>query len=138
MEQFLQFLSEQWILATALIVCLALLLRYESAKGGPTLSPQQLINEVNRNQAVVVDLRDSKEFDQGHIVDALSIPHAKLNDRLAELGSYKERPVVLVCKMGQHSGAAGKQLKAAGFEQVSRLNGGMMEWTNLQLPLITQ
>ncbi|WP_235015390.1 rhodanese-like domain-containing protein [Oceanicoccus sp. KOV_DT_Chl] len=83
-------------------------------------------------------MRDSKEFDQGHIVDALHIPHAKLADRINELEAKKSQPVVLVCKIGQHSGAAGKQLKAAGFEHVFRLNGGMMEWSSQQLPLVTK
>ena len=138
MELFLQFLSEQWILATALIVCIALMVRHESAKGGPTLSPQELINKVNREEAVVVDLRDSKDYEQGHIVDAISMPYAKIAERMAELDKQKDKPLVLVCKMGQHSGTAGKQFKAAGFEQVFRLNGGMMEWSGQQLPLITK
>ena len=48
----------------------------------------------------------------------------------------KQRPVILVCKMGQSAGAAGKQLKAAGFEKVYKMGGGMMEWGNLQLPTV--
>ncbi len=138
MALFLEFLAEQWIVASALIVCIGLLVRHESAKGGPTLTPQQLITEVNQKQALVVDLRDSKEFDQGHIVDAINIPHAKLAGRMAELESSKGKPIILVCKMGQHSGAAGKALATEGFEQVSRLSGGMMEWQNMQLPLVTK
>ena len=138
MALFLEFLAEQWIVASALIVCIGLLVRHESAKGGPTLTPQQLITEVNQKQALVVDLRDNKEFDQGHIVDAINIPHAKLAGRMAELESSKDKPIILVCKMGQHSGAAGKALATEGFEQVSRLSGGMMEWQNMQLPLVTK
>ena len=138
MALFLEFLTEQWIVATALIVCIILLIKHESRKGGPTLSPQQVINLVNREQAVVVDLRDSKEFQQGHIVDALNIPHAKLAERVAELESYRDKPLILVCKMGQHSGAAGKTLAAKGFEQVSRLSGGMMEWQTSQLPVVVK
>ena len=138
MALFIEFLSAQWMLVAALVVCLTLLFRHESKKGGPTLSPQQLVGLVNQQQAVVVDIRDGKEFQQGHIVDAINIPYAKLASRLAELDAYKEKPIVLVCKMGQHSGAAGKQLVAAGFEQVSRLSGGMSEWQNSQLPLVSK
>ena len=138
MAQLLEFLAEQWILASALIVCIILLIKHESRKGGPTLSPQQLISLVNKEEAVIVDLRDSNEFKQGHIVDALNIPHAKLADRMAELESYRDKPLILVCKMGQHSGAAGKTLAASGFEQVSRLSGGMMEWQSSQLPLVSK
>ena len=138
MALFLQFLAEQWILASALLVCGILLVRHESAKGGPTLSPQQVINLVNQQQAVVEDLRDTADFGQGHIVDAVNIPHTKWAERKVEIDSYKDRPIVLVCKLGQHGGAIGKQLTADGFKQVSRLSGGIAEWQNQQLPLVTK
>ena len=138
MAQFLEFLAEQWIYAGGLVVCLVLLFQHEGRKGGPTLTTQQLILQVNQQQAVVIDLRDDKAFKEGHIVDALNIPHAKLAGRLAELKSYRDKPLILVCNMGQHAGAAGKVLRADGFEQVSRLAGGMMEWNNSQLPLVTK
>jgi rhodanese-related sulfurtransferase len=138
MAQFIEFLSQQWMLVSALIVCLALLLRHESRKGGESLTTQQMINQINKDKAVVVDLRESSEFNQGHIVDAINIPHNKLASRIDELQRYKDKPIVLVCKLGQHSGAAGKQLAAAGYEQVSRLSGGMAEWQSSQLPLVTK
>lgn len=136
MALFIEFLSQQWILATALLACLTLLMQYESRKGGPLLSPQQLINKVNQQQAVVIDLREVAEFDAGHIVDAINIPNAKLAARIVELEQYREKPVVLVCKMGQHSGAAGKILSASDFGDVSRLKGGMAEWQASQLPVV--
>lgn len=138
MALFIDFLVEQWMYAAGLVVCIGLLIRHESRKGGPTLNPQQLVNHINQQQAVVVDLREAGEFKQGHIVNAINIPHAKLASRIGELDAYKSKPLVLVCKMGQHSGAAGKQLVEAGFEQVSRLSGGMAEWQNSQLPLVTK
>ena len=70
-------------------------------------------------------------------MDALHIPASKLADRMAELEKYRSKPIVLVCKMGQQSGAAGKQLKAQKFEQVYKMSGGMMEWGNLQLPTVS-
>lgn len=137
MALFLEFVTQQWMLVGALLVCIILLVKHESRRGGPTLTPQQVINKVNAEQAVIVDLRDAKEFKAGHIVDAINIPHAKLADKVSELESYRNKPLILVCKMGQHSGAAGKTLRAKGFEDVSRLNGGMMEWNSSQLPLVT-
>ena len=104
----------------------------------PSVSPQQAIGLINSEQGVFVDLRDAADFKQGHIVEALNIPAAKLPARMAELEKYRERPVVLVCKMGQQSGAAGKQLKAAGFNKVYKMTGGMMEWGNLQLPTVSK
>lgn len=136
MAQFLAFLAEQWVLVTGLVVCIVLLLQHESRKGGPSITPQQLINQVNQDDAVVVDLRDPAEFRKGHIVDALNVPHSKLADSLSELETYKDKPMILVCKLGQHSGMAGKTLAAQGFEKVSRLSGGIAQWQNAQLPLV--
>jgi rhodanese-related sulfurtransferase len=138
MALFIDFLVEQWFYVLPLVVCLTLLMQHESRKGGPTLTTQQLINKVNQEQGVVVDIRGNDEFSEGHIVDALNIPQAKVVDRMAELEPYRDRPIILVCKMGQNTGAIGKQLRAKGFENVYRLSGGMTEWTSSQLPLVTK
>jgi rhodanese-related sulfurtransferase len=137
MALFLEFLTQQWILAAALLAVVAMLLMHETRKSGPSLSPQKAINIVNAEQGVFLDLRDAGDYKQGHIVDALHIPSAKLADRMAELEKYRNKPIVLVCKMGQQSGAAGKQLKGGNFEKVYKMTGGMMEWRNLQLPTVS-
>lgn len=136
MDQFIVFLGQQWILVGILIASVFLLVKHESNKGGASLSPQQVINVVNQQEGVVVDLRDAADFKAGHVVDAINIPASKLASKVSELESYRNRPIILVCKMGQHSGAAGKTLAAQGFENISRMQGGMMEWQNMQLPLI--
>ena len=136
MALYLEFVAQQWILVAALLVAIGMLVFHEARKSGPSLSPQQAINLVNSEQGVFVDLRDAGDFKQGHIVDALNIPAAKVATRAAELDKYRDKPVVLVCKMGQHSGAAGKQLKASGFARVYKMTGGMLEWGNLQLPTV--
>ncbi len=136
MALFLEFLVQQWILVAALLAVVVMLVLHETRRSGPSLSPQQAINLVNAEQGVFLDLRDGADFKRGHIVGAMHIPAAKLPERMAELEKYRDRPVVLVCKMGQQSGAAGKQLKASGFGRVYKMTGGMMEWANLQLPLV--
>jgi rhodanese-related sulfurtransferase len=136
MALFLEFLTQQWILAAALLAVVVMLLMHETRKSGPSLSPQKAINIVNAEQGVFLDLRDAADYKQGHIVDALHIPSAKLADRMPELEKFRNKPIVLVCKMGQQSGAAGKQLKANNFDKVYKMTGGMMEWSNLQLPTV--
>jgi len=137
MALFLEFLTQQWILAAALLAVIAMLLMHETRKSGPSLSPQKAINIVNAEQGVFLDLRDAADYKQGHIVDALHIPSAKLANRMPELEKFRNKPIVLVCKMGQQSGAAGKQLKANNFDKVYKMTGGMMEWSNLQLPTVS-
>jgi rhodanese-related sulfurtransferase len=136
MALFLEFLTEQWTLAVALLAVVVMLVLHEARKSGPSLSPQQAINMLNAEDGVFVDLRDAAEYKKGHIVGALNIPAAKLPDRMSELEKFKDKPVVVVCKMGQQSSTAGKQLKAENYEKVYKMSGGMMEWGNLQLPTV--
>lgn len=131
---FFEFLATQWLLVAALLVCFGLLFFHENRRGGATLSPQELVNLVNREQAVVVDIRDVKDYKSGHIVESVNIPFARLAERGSELP--KDKPLVLVCKMGSHSGAAGKTLAKQGFENIYRLRGGMLEWKASQLPMV--
>jgi rhodanese-related sulfurtransferase len=133
---FLEFLMQQWILVAALLSALGMLLFHETRKAGPALSPQQAITLVNSEDGVFLDVREGKDYKQGHIADALHIPFAKLKSREDELKAYRDRPVIIVCKMGQQAGAAAKQLRAAGFSKVYKMAGGMLEWRNLQLPLV--
>ena len=135
---FLEFLAEQWLLASALLACLLLLIFHETRRGGPSLTPHQLVTLVNQQEAAVVDLREPAEFRQGHIVGAINLPFNKVDERWGELESLRERPIVLVCKLGQHSGAVGKKLREKGFSQVHRLGGGLTEWHTAQLPLVKE
>lgn len=137
MALFLEFLAQQWILAGALLAVIIMLVLHETRKSGTAVSPQQAINLVNSQQGVFLDLRPAADFKQGHIVDALHIPSTKLEERIAELEKFRDKPIILVCKMGQQSGAAGKQLRANNFEQIYKMRGGMMEWSNLQLPTVS-
>jgi len=134
-ELFLAFISEQWMLVSALAVLAYAYAWTEKQKGGVTVSHHQLTRLVNDGSAVVVDLRDAAEFKGGHIVDALHIPHAKLSDRVNELKSHQTKTIILVDKMGQHAGTAGRVLKAKGFE-VNRLEGGMTDWQANNLPVV--
>ena len=137
MALFFEFLAQQWLLTAALLSVIVMLILHEGRKSGPSLTPQQAINLVNSNDGIFLDLRDAGAFSKGHIVGAVNIPASKLPERMVELEKYKDKPIVLVCKMGQQASAAGKQLKAANYSQVNKMTGGMMEWGNLQLPTVT-
>ena len=136
MELFFQFVAAKWYLFGAAGVIIALLVMHETRKGIPTLSPAQLTALVNREEAVVLDLRDAAEYRAGHIVDSIHMPFSKLSERVAELERYREKPVVVVCKMGHQSGAVARNLRQKGFAKVYRLGGGIMEWQSSQLPLL--
>ncbi len=129
------FLSEQWLLVAILAGLVSALIVVEGRRNGQALSFHQLTQLVNKGEAVVVDVRESKDFNAGHIVDAINIPHQKLANRSTELDKFKDKTIVVVDKMGQHSGAGVKILREKGFT-VSRMQGGMAEWAGQNLPVV--
>jgi Rhodanese-related sulfurtransferase len=129
------FLTEQWMLVAILSVLAVAFFIVESRKGGAALTHHEVVRLLNDDNAVVVDVRDSKEYKAGHIAEAINIPFAKIATRYTELEKHRDKTLVVVCKMGQRSAAAGKTLKEKGFT-VSRLQGDMVEWQNQNLPVI--
>lgn len=124
------------MLATAWFVVLVLLMLHESRKAGKTVTPQELSNLVNRDDGLVVDIRDHGEYSRGHIPGSINIPSAELVKRSVEIKDHREKPVIVVCKMGQSASSASKELKAQGFSVVYRLGGGLSEWSAMNLPLV--
>ena len=124
MEQFFSFLGDHPILVGTFLLLLFLFFRNERTRAGATVGTQELVRLVNKENAVVLDVRERNEFLEGHIVDALNIPYTSLESRLDEISQHKEKPIVIACKMGQHSGAAGTLLQKNGFTNVTRLTGG--------------
>ena len=136
MDQFFEFLLNHWILSGLWLGIAVTLILYMKAKAGSALSPQQATMLVNRQDGVILDIRDKKAFEAGHIVEALNIPLSKLGERSSELEKFKEKPLVVVCQMGQQSGEAVKLLEGKGFTGVSRMSGGMTEWASQGLPTV--
>ena len=136
MAKLILFIAEQWILVAATLTCVFMLLYHESRRAGKTLSPQQVANLMNKENAVLIDLRDSSEFTAGHVIDAINIPHAKFAASVSDLEKYRDKPIVLTCKMGQHSSGAGKTLASKGFSPIYRMSGGMMDWQGQQFPVV--
>jgi rhodanese-related sulfurtransferase len=136
MDRFFQFLLNHWILTGLWLGLFITLIVYLKAKAGSALSPHQTTLLVNRQDGVILDIRDKKVFEGGHIVDAVNIPQAKLKERLPELEKYRDKPLVVVCQMGHQSGEVVKLLEENGFTTVSRMSGGMTEWQSQGLPAV--
>ncbi len=108
----------------------------KGAGGVPNLSTAEAINLINRNHALVLDVREDAEFASGHIVDAKHIPLAKLAERLNELNKYKDKPILVNCQRGMRSAKACEILRKAEFKQVNNLQGGLEAWLAAKLPVV--
>ncbi len=137
MEQLLEFAGNHIELVAALAVILALLTKnlLDDVGGKGVLGPQQVTELINREDAVVIDLRPMADFGKGHILNAINIPMTSLKTQMSQLEKYKKRPVILSCNSGGQSGAACRLLRSSGFEQVYNLKGGLMAWQSSNLPV---
>lgn len=100
-------------------------------------APQAVdVQEASRRQAagaLLVDVRQPEEWRQGHAPRAKLIPLGSLANRLSEVP--RDREVLLICRSGNRSGAAQRQLLQLGYEQVFNVSGGMTAWTLAGLPV---
>lgn len=135
MDRIIEFITNHWELVGVWMFFLVALLWDNNRRSGQSVSPTEATLMINKENALVLDIRDKKEFESGHLANAMNIPYAKLASRLGELDPHKERPIILVCKSGQTVGMAGKMLREKGFNAI-RLSGGMMEWSNQNLPVV--
>jgi rhodanese-related sulfurtransferase len=135
MQRFLEFVVSHYVLASAFVGLIIAFIIVEIKRGGGTVSPQMLSEMINKQKALVIDLRDPNEFKKGHITGSENIPYAKLGDKSNHFP--KDRPIVFVCNLGQVAGTAAKTLKNEhGINDVFKLEGGIANWKALSLPLI--
>jgi rhodanese-related sulfurtransferase len=104
-------------------------------RGYKAVAPADLAALVNRENALVVDLRPIADFEKGHVAGAKNVTPSQFDPENRQLAAAKALPVVLVCKTGQVSGGAAKRLRKAGFERVYVLDGGIGAWQQAGLPL---
>ena len=103
---------------------------------GPPQANVVDVHEAQRRQAsgaLLVDVREPSEWQQGHAPDAVLVPLGSLLDRIAEIP--RDRDVLLICRSGNRSGTAQRRLQQAGFERVFNVSGGMNAWASAGLPV---
>lgn len=139
MERFPEFISNHSSLALAFVVILGSLLwtLWQSfGRGMKKLSPMDATHLINREDAVVLDVRSDGEFNQGHIVNAVNIPQKSVQEQLSKLEKYRNRPIITACRTGQIALGVSSTLRKNGFEQVYNLAGGLIAWEGANLPLV--
>ena len=102
---------------------------------GKKVTPAEAVQLINRGKTTILDVRDGKEYAEGHLPDARHIPAGELKQRVAELDKFKSRTIVVVCQKGGRAFGAAKLLGGAGFENVVVLDGGQAAWQTAGLPL---
>ena len=138
MEQFIEFAGNHLALFVALIIISALLaqnLWASTSNAGGAVDSGRATELINREEAVVVDVRAMADFAKGHIINAVNIPSNGFKEQIKQLEKYKDSPIIIYCSSGANSGASCKLLRKEGFEKVHQLRGGLMAWQSANLPI---
>lgn len=139
MGAYIEFAKSHWLLSLAFLVIVVALIVNEviiKMRGLSKINPQTLVNLVNREQALVLDLRSQEEFKAGHIAGAKYVDVAQLATKIDNLLKDKAQPVILVCASGQKSLSHAQQVEKLGYQRVYYLAQGMAAWRQDNLPLV--
>lgn len=139
MQDLLPFLIHHWPLSLAFIAVLGIIIfeeRRSAAPGGFALTPAAVVNLINREKAVVIDLRTAEQFQVGHIVEAIHLDYAELEEKFKSLQKYQQRPLIIVCPLNKSATLVMTKIRKAGFPKAQLLAGGMDAWTKADLPLV--
>lgn len=98
------------------------------------LSVTEAVVLMNRKSALVLDVRETDEFAQGHLQGARNIPLSQLDVRSKELEKFRDKPVLIVCQRGSRASKASRLLKAQNFSALNVLKGGMQAWQEANMP----
>lgn len=102
---------------------------------GSGLSPQDMVQLMNREKAVVIDVCEPDEFARGHVVGAKNLPLGELEAKLSQVAKNKSNPVVMFCQVGARSARAAATAKKLGYENVQSLAGGLKAWQAANMPI---
>lgn len=138
MDRLIEFVQAHLLLSLAFAGLTLALVYTEVARlfrGFKGLSPAQLTDLINRDGALVIDIRGQADFDRGHIIGSKHLLPSHVDPEGKLLAKAKESPVVVVCNAGITASGVAQKLVKAGFKQVSILEGGIGAWQQAGLPL---
>ncbi|GAB7388554.1 rhodanese-like domain-containing protein [Bacillaceae bacterium] len=97
------------------------------------IDQEQMLQEMEKEDVTIVDLREPELYAKGHIPGAINIPFAEFQNRYQELD--KEKRIIFVCHTGPMGDASSQFLLEKGYKNLANLKGGMAGWTG---PLATK
>ncbi len=137
MQQILEFAGNHTILVAALgaVITFIIVTEVRLRTGARSISAHDAVRKVNDSDATIIDIRESSEYKNAHILNARNIPAARLATDIEEVVRDKTRPIIVYCRSSQRTNDACKTLLAAGYQDVSQLKNGLLGWQDANLPI---
>jgi len=139
MQEYIDFFSNNPILSIAWLVIAVMLIQSllkDKLSGVKSVTAAQATLLINRQNALVIDIRSNDEYKKGHIVNAKNLTLSQIEQgNFAGIDNHKNNPIILVCESGARTSGAANKLVKAGFTQINNLQAGMAGWQDANLPI---
>jgi len=138
MQEYIDFARDHMMMVLGFIGLFGFIIKTELSRMSRTykqINVNEAVMLLNKDSAVVLDVREDKEMQGGVIKGAQHITLGQLADKISTVGKNQQDPVLVYCRSGSRSGNACHQLTKAGYEDVSNLAGGILAWEAANLPV---
>lgn len=140
MQEYIEFASNNPALSLAWVAIAGFLIY---SFGTSAMSKVKSVNNqeattlMNKENAIVVDVRAGEHYRKSHILNAINVPTADIEaNKLTMIEKYKNTPIIVMCDTGMSSGRAANRLSKMDFTTVYNLSGGMAAWQDANLPTV--
>ena len=103
--------------------------------GGHSVNTLEATQLINRQDALVLDVREQAEYAQAHILNSRGLPLSQIEARIGDIEKFKDKPVIVYCATGNRSSTAAAVMRKRGFSNVVNLSGGFAAWQQAGLPV---
>lgn len=138
MQEYIDFFSNNLMLSIAWLAIAVILVHSiikEKLSVVKNVTALQATLMMNKENALLVDVRSSDEYKKGHIVNAKNITLSQIEQgKFTGIENNKQTPIIVVCESGTRAAGAANKLHKAGFTQVCNLSAGMDGWVSANLP----
>ncbi len=120
------------------LAVLAAAIAFGAAAAGPSsIEPKAVVERLawGDRSLVLLDVRTSAEYAEGHLPGAINIPHTEIAARIGELSGARERDLVVYCRSGNRTEQALAALRKAGFSRLFHLKGDYLRWSEEKRPV---
>ncbi|MBS7404553.1 MAG: rhodanese-like domain-containing protein [Oxalobacter sp.] len=130
----MNFIRDNIFLICVALYCIGALV-WPYIRKGAKITNSQATKIINKGKTAIIDIRDQKQYQAGHILNAVHVPLTSLQERIQKLEKFKGQPIIIVDESGKESDKAASILKKEGFSQINILKGGMTGWVGEGLPV---
>ncbi len=117
------------LIAIALLAVVMFIPRFiATLRRGPTIDVNELKRRLDADETLLVDVRTEKDYQAGHIEQAMNIPVEQLEQSISELEAHVEKSISIICTTDRRSAKAANILLKHGFQDVRVVKGGMTDW----------